>query len=158
VLSFGPDAGTPDALVVPVFAVVVLATRTLGGAIPDRLGGRRTALLFAAAQAVGLLVFALAPSPAVALTALVALAVGQSLAVPGLGLLALAGVPAARQGAAAGLFFAWFDAGVGLGGPATGAVASLTGARGALVAAALAVGAAVVAVRPRGERRRPHAA
>jgi hypothetical protein len=107
-------------------------------------------------------VFALAPTPAVALTALVALAVGQSLAVPGLGLLALAGVPAARQGAAAGLFFAWFDAGVGLGGPATGAVASLTGARGALAAAALAVGAAVVVVRPRamarGGRRRPQAA
>jgi MFS family permease len=162
VLSFGADAGAPGALVVPVFAVVVIAARTLGGAIPDRLGGRRTVLVFAGAEAVGLLLFALAPAPAVALAALVALAVGQSLAVPGLGLLALAGVPAARQGAAAGIFFAWFDAGVGLGGPATGAVAALTGARGALVAAALAVGAAVLAVRPRGvarrDLRRPRAA
>jgi predicted MFS family arabinose efflux permease len=162
VLSFGPGAGAPGALVVPVFAMVVIAARTLGGAIPDRLGGRRTVLVFAGAEAVGLLVSALAPAPAVALAALVALAVDQALAVPGLGLLALAGVPAARQGAAAGLFFAWFDAGVGLGGPATGAVAALAGARGALVAAALAVGAAVVAVRPRGvarrDRRRPQAA
>jgi hypothetical protein len=45
--------------------------------------------------------------------------------VPGLGLLALTRVPAAQQSAAAGLFFAWFDAGVGLGGPAVRTVASL---------------------------------
>ncbi len=75
---------------------------------------------------------------------LLALSIGQSLAVPGLGLLALAGVPAESQGAAAGLFFAWFDAGVGLGGPLVGSVASVTGPSGALEAAAVAVAGAVV--------------
>ncbi len=45
--------------------------------------------------------------------------------------------------AAAGLFFAWFDAGVGLGGPAVGAAASVAGAGGALNAAAAAVSVAI---------------
>jgi predicted MFS family arabinose efflux permease len=149
VLSFGADVARANAtglqeLIVPVFAVVVIAARTLGGAVPDRLGGRRTVVVFAGTEALGLLAFALLRTPAAALAALLALSIGQSLAVPGLGLLALARVPAARQGAAAGLFFAWFDAGVGLGGPAAGGVASLAGPSGALVAAAVAVGGAVV--------------
>ncbi len=45
--------------------------------------------------------------------------------------------------AAAGLFFAWFDAGVGLGGPAVGTAASVAGAGGALNAAAAAVSVAI---------------
>jgi hypothetical protein len=69
----------------------------------------------------------------------VALGAGQALAVPALGLLALARVEPARHGAAAGLFFSWFDAGVGLGGPAAGVLASLGGPTGALVGAAIAV-------------------
>jgi MFS family permease len=151
VLSFGAevarDRGTGlESLIVPVFAVAVIASRTLGGGVPDRLGGRRTVVLFAGAEALGLLVYAYAPVAAPAFAALIVLSIGQSLAVPGLGLLALAGVSAARPGAAAGLFFAWFDAGVGLGGPAVGAVASVTSASGALTAAALAVaGAAALA-------------
>ena len=42
---------------------------------------------------------------------------------PALGLLALHRVDPQRQGAAAGLFFSWFDAGVGLGGPTVGLAA-----------------------------------
>jgi hypothetical protein len=49
----------------------------------------------------------------------------------------------ARHGAAAGLFFAWFDAGVGLGGPAAGLLAGLNGPSGALLGAAIAVAGAV---------------
>ena len=73
-----------------------------------------------------------------------------------IGLLALSGVPPAQQGAAAGMFFAWFDAGVGLGGPAVGAVASLTDAGGALDAAGVAVAAAALigAIVGRPSRRR----
>jgi predicted MFS family arabinose efflux permease len=59
--------------------------------------------------------------------------------VPALGVLALAGVPAARHGAAAGLFFACFDAGVGLGGPFAGVLARAGGPSGALAGAAVAV-------------------
>lgn len=139
-LAFGGAvAGT--ALVVPLFALGVIATRTLGARLPDRLGGRRTVLLAAPVAASGLLVVALAGPDAtpLALLGTALLAVGQGFAVPGLGLLALAGVPGERHGAAAGLFFAFFDAGVGLGGPLAGLVARGTTPEGALAAAAGAV-------------------
>ncbi|MEA2130684.1 MAG: hypothetical protein QOJ85_3575, partial [Solirubrobacteraceae bacterium] len=115
VLSFGAEVARVQAtgienVIVPVFAVTVIAARTLGAGLPDRLGGRRTVVLFAGAEAAGLLVFAVAGAPGPALAALIVLSIGQSLVVPGLGLLALDRVPAAQQGAAAGLFFAWFDA------------------------------------------------
>ena len=149
VLSFGAALARANAtglqtLIVPVFAVVIILTRTLGSGVADRLGGRLTVAVFAGIEAFGLLTYAYAMDARLALAALLALSVGQSLAVPGLGLLALAGVPAAEQGAAAGLFFAWFDAGVGLGGPMVGAVASLAGPVGALAAGAAAVAGAVL--------------
>jgi hypothetical protein len=83
-----------------------------------------------------------AGGPAAGLAETALLALGQGLAVPALGLLALARVPTDSQGAAAGLFFAFFDAGVGAGGPLAGAMARLTSPSGALVAAGAAVGAA----------------
>jgi predicted MFS family arabinose efflux permease len=152
VLSFGAAVARQNATgletaIVPTFAAVVIVTRTLGGGIPDRLGGRRTVSLFAGAEALGLLVYANTRGLPLALAALVTLSIGQSLAVPALGLLALAGVPQASQGAAAGMFFAWFDAGVGLGGPVVGAAASLTDPRGALAVAAAAVAGAVLVAR-----------
>jgi predicted MFS family arabinose efflux permease len=69
-------------------------------------------------------------------------AAGQALAVPALGMLALQRVEPRRHGAAAGLFFAWFDLGVGLGGAAVGLAASLTAPSGALLTAAVAVACA----------------
>ncbi len=159
-LSFGAAVerahGTGLAtLVVPVFALAVIASRTVGGGVPDRLGGRRTVVTFAGAEAVGLLVYANAVPVPIALLALLALSVGQALAVPGPGLLALAGVAPENQGAAAGLFFAWFDAGVGLGGLAVGAAASLVGTAGAVEVAAAAVSGAVVIALVVGRRRSP---
>jgi predicted MFS family arabinose efflux permease len=44
-----------------------------------------------------------------------------------------------QHGAAAGLFFAFFDAGVGLGGPLAGAAAGATSGSGALLTVAPAV-------------------
>jgi MFS family permease len=156
-LAFGgASAGT--ALVVPVFAAGVVAVRTLGGSLPDRLGGRRTILLASPLAAAGLLVVALGGSPGVALAGTALLAVGQGLAVPALGLLALSRVPASSHGAAAGLFFAFFDAGVGAGGPLVGGVARLTSPPGALVAAAGAVAAAGLLGRRRERERTSTAA
>ena len=67
---------------------------------------------------------------------------GQAVAVPALGLLALSGVPADERGAVSGTFFAFFDVGVGAGGPLLGAVAALAGAAGAVAAGAVASAAA----------------
>jgi predicted MFS family arabinose efflux permease len=146
-LAFG-GARSGSARVVPGLAAGVVAVRTLGGSLPDRLGGRRTLLLASPLAAVGLLVVALGSSPGVALAGTAVLALGQGLAVPALGLLALARVPADSHGAAAGLFFAFFDAGVGAGGPLAGGVARLTSPAGALVMAAGAVaGAGLLSLR-----------
>ena len=65
-LAFGgASAGT--ALVVPVFAAGVIAVRTLGASVPDRLGGRRMLTLAAPVAAAGLLLLALEPGTAVAI-------------------------------------------------------------------------------------------
>jgi MFS family permease len=131
-LAFGGDRSS---LAVPAFALTVIAARTLGAGIPDRFGARATLVAAAPTAAAGLILTALGP----AVIGVVLLGAGQALAVPALGLLALARVDPARHGAAAGLFFSWFDAGVGLGGPAAGVLAQLGGPTGALVGAAIAV-------------------
>jgi predicted MFS family arabinose efflux permease len=137
-----------------VFAAGVVAVRTFGASVPDRLGGRRTILVSTPLAAAGLLAVALGDIPPVALAGTALLAVGQGLGVPALGLLALARVPAERHGTAAGLFFAFFDAGVGAGGPMVGVVARLTTPADALIVAAGAVTAAgLMSTRPyRGHR------
>src|SRR5207249_3539822 len=112
-LSFGTQAASERgvsgaALVVPVFALTVIAARTAGARIPDQVGARNTLAAAAPAAGAGLVAAAYAPGTPATILAVTLLAAGQALAVPALGMLALARVPAARQGAAAGLFFAFF--------------------------------------------------
>jgi len=146
-LSFGAAAAAEQhagisALVIPVFGIGVIASRTVLAGIPDRFGAARTLTVSVALESAGLAGLAVAGTPAVALISLVVMAIGQGLAVPSLGLLALASVPADRQGRTAGAFFAYFDAGVGLGGPIVGLAAHAADPAGALLAAAGAVLAA----------------
>jgi MFS family permease len=133
-------------LIVPVFGIGVIVSRVALGSLTDRIGPR--IVLFAAAltEAAGLCGFAIAGQDGLAIAALVVLSLGQGLAVPALGVLAIAGVPDAQQGAAAGAFFAWFDGGVGLGGPLVGVVARLVSPQAAIVSAAVAVAAVVPVV------------
>jgi MFS family permease len=146
VLAFGSSAVPHDAvLVLPLYAVTVILVRTLAGGVPDRAGGRRTLAIAAPTAAAGLVAVAAAPGPALALTGVVVLALGQGFAVPALGLLAFEGVAESQQGAASGAFFAWFDAGVGIGGPLAGAAAAIGGAQAALATAAAAVACAAPA-------------
>jgi MFS family permease len=140
-LSFGAAAITAQhagvaALVIPVFGVGVIVSRTIMAGIPDRFGAARTLTGAVLLESAGLAGVAVATSPPEALIALVVMTVGQGLAVPSLGLLALASVPPSRHGRTAGAFFAYFDAGVGLGGPAVGLVARVADPTGALLAAA----------------------
>ncbi|HTU86115.1 MAG TPA: MFS transporter [Solirubrobacteraceae bacterium] len=144
VLSFGAAAATEQhseiaSFVIPVFGAGVIASRTILAGIPDRLGAPRTLSLAVGLEAAGLAGLAAATSAPAALAALVVMSVGQGLAVPSLGLLALALVPPSRHGRTAGAFFAYFDAGVGLGGPAVGLAARAADPSGALCAAAVAV-------------------
>ena len=119
VLSFGAAAATEQgtgiaSLVIPVFGIGVIVSRTLLAGAP------RTLCAAVSLEAAGLAGMAATTSTEVALIALVVMAIGQGLAVPSLGLLALASVPPSRHGRTAGAFFAYFDAGVGLGGPIVG--------------------------------------
>lgn len=148
ILSFGAAAATEQksgiaAFVIPVFGAGVIASRTILAGIPDRLGPARTLSAAVTLEAAGLVGLAVATDVPAALAALVLMAVGQGLAVPSLGLLALASVPPSRHGRTAGAFFAYFDAGVGLGGPAVGLAARAADPSGALFAAAGAVLATV---------------
>jgi MFS family permease len=144
VLSFGAAAATEQgtgiaSLVIPVFGVGVIASRTILAGVPDRFGAARTLTVAVTLEADGLAGMATATSEPPALFALVVMAVGQGLAVPSLGLLALASVPPSRHGRTAGAFFAYFDAGVGLGGPIVGLAARAADPTGGLFAAAGAV-------------------
>jgi predicted MFS family arabinose efflux permease len=131
-----------SALVIPVFAAVVFVVRAFAGSVPDRAGPERTLLCACPATAAGLCGVALLGGTPLIVASIAVLAAGQALTVPALGVIALRGVPSSQHGAAAGLFFAWFDAGVGLGGPLAGLAAHLSSAAGALIAAAVAVAAA----------------
>jgi MFS family permease len=151
VLSFGAAVVSSHglgiaALVVPVFAIGVILSRVALGSLPDRLGAARVLAVAAVVEAGGLALFAVAASSMLSIAALAVLSVGQGLAVPSLGVLAVAGVPAKERGAASGAFFAWFDAGVGLGGPAVGLVARLSSPQAAVIAAGVAVAAVVPVV------------
>lgn len=144
ILSFGAAAATEQGtgiarLVIPVFGIGVIASRTVLASVPDRLGAPRTLSIAVVLEAAGLAGLAVATSTPLALLALVVMALGQGLAVPSLGLIALASVPPSRHGRTAGAFFAYFDAGVGLGGPAVGLAARAADPTGAMFAAAAAV-------------------
>jgi MFS family permease len=150
-LSFGPQALRGAAVfVLPAYALTVIAVRTFAAGLPDRLGGRTTLTFAAPVAAAGLLAVAFAPTNLLGLGGVVVLGIGQGFAVPALGLLGLAAIAPAQQGAAAGMFFAWFDAGVGLGGPLAGVAA---GAGGPDAALAVAAGAVVCATLVRWPRR-----
>jgi MFS family permease len=146
-VSFGAAAvGSAAFAVLPVYAGTVIVVRTCCGGLVDRYGGRRTLSVAAPIAAVGLLITA-AAGQLLALGGVVLVGIGQALAVPALGILALEHVPEERQGTASGLFFAWFDAGVGIGGPAAGAIAGPAGPGGALAGAAGAVVLSAMAAR-----------
>jgi predicted MFS family arabinose efflux permease len=144
VLSFGAAAATRQGtgiarLVIPVFGIGVIASRTILASVPDGFGAVRTLALAVVVQSAGLAGMATATSTPVAVVALLVMALGQGLAVPSLGLLALASVPPSRHGRTAGAFFAYFDAGVGLGGPAVGLAARAADPSGALFASSVVV-------------------
>jgi MFS family permease len=143
-LSFGAAAATQQGsgiakLVIPGFGIGVIASRTVLAGVPDRFGAARTLSVAVLLESAGLAGLASASSAPLALVSLIVMSVGQGLAVPSLGLIALASVPPSRHGRTAGAFFAYFDAGVGLGGPAVGVAARAADPTGALFAAAAAV-------------------
>ena len=129
-----------------MFAAAVVAARTVGGRLPDVLGPRRTAVAAACAEAAGLAVIAAAHTLLVALAGAMLMGLGFSTLYPSLALLVVRRADEDRRGAALGTFTAFFDIGMGVGGPLAGAIASVAGYGAAFwVAAVCALVTAAVA-------------
>jgi MFS family permease len=115
------------ASVFTAFALAVFACRLVLSRVPDRQGARRTATAAGLLEAAGLLIIAVAHSLTVALLGAVVVGVGFSMLFPSLALMVVGRVGGDRRGSALGAFTAFFDIGVGLGGPLAGATAALAG-------------------------------
>jgi MFS family permease len=127
-------------------AVTVVLTRLVGGDLPDRIGPLRCAAGAAAIEVAGLVLIALATSLPVALAGAVGMGAAFALIYPSLSLVVVNEVSESRRGAALGTFTAFFDIGMGLGGPLAGLAASLGGYSAAFwLASACALGALGVA-------------
>jgi len=140
------------AAVFTAFAAAVVTTRVVAGRLPDIVGPRRTAVVAAGCEALGLATIALAHSLPVALAGGVLMGFGFSVLYPSLALIVVNQVPETRRGAAVGAFTAFFDVGMGIGGPLAGAMVALGGypaAFWAAVVAAIAGGAIAAAGAPR---------
>lgn len=132
------------------FASAVVLGRLLLGGIPDRHGPRPASLGAGVLEATGLTMVAFAGSLPVAFAGALIMGLGFSLLFPALALIAMSGQPPERRGAVLGAFTAFFDIGVGIGGPLAGLVAAssgypeafLVGAGCALLAAGIGVAAA----------------
>lgn len=122
-------------LVFLLFSAVVIAVRSAGARIPDRIGPRRASLGALVSTAVGMVVLATWPGPAGVLSGTVVLAVGQALAFPALMTLAMRGVPPSERGSLVGTFTAFVEVSFGLGPVLLGFVAAGFGFRGAFLAA-----------------------
>jgi len=134
------------ASVFTAFAIAVFASRLILSRVPDRAGARITATVAAMFDALGLTIIALAHSLAIALVGAIVMGIGFSMLFPALALMVVGDVGEERRGSAMGAFTAFFDVGVGLGGPLAGATAVIAGYPAVfLLAAAAAVGAAVLA-------------
>ncbi len=138
------------AVVFTAFAIAVFASRLVLGRVPDRAGARPVATLAGLLDALGLTIIALATSLTAALVGAVVMGVGFSLLFPALALMVVRDVGDDRRGSALGAFTAFFDIGVGLGGPAAGLIASLAGYPAVFVFSALAaLGTAALAMSSR---------
>jgi MFS family permease len=124
------------AAVFAAFAATVVGTRIFLGWLPDRFGPVRCAAGAGAIEAAGLVVIAGAQTIEVAVLGAVAMGAGFSLLFPSFALIVVNRVPVERRGVAMGTYTAFFDLGMGLGGPLTGAAAALGGYSAAFALAA----------------------
>jgi MFS family permease len=139
-------------LIFLLFSAVVIAVRSAGARIPDRIGPRRASLGALVSTAVGMAVLATWPGPAGVLSGTVVLAVGQALAFPALMTLAMRGVPPSERGSLVGTFTAFVEVSFGLGPVLLGFVAAGFGFRGAFLAAGVVALGGLVLLPPSRKR------
>ncbi|HEU4642642.1 MAG TPA: MFS transporter [Gemmatimonadaceae bacterium] len=135
------------------FGIAFLLVRWLGAGLPDRLGSIPVAIGGAMVEASGLLLFASANAPWLALGGALAIGAGFALAYPALALVAVNAVPASHRGATLGAFTSFWDLALAIGAPLSGALTAWGGGAapfigGAVCAIAAALLAALLAARP----------
>lgn len=131
------------------FAVAVFTSRLVFGRLPDRYGARRTATVAGLLEAAGLVIIGLAHSLAAALVGAVIVGGGFAMLFPSLALMVVGEAHEEHRGSALGMFTAFFDLGVGAGGPISGETASLAGYPAVFFLSALAaLGTAALAALP----------
>jgi MFS family permease len=151
-LTFVPlyalDLGMGGAsLVLGLFSGIVVAIRSVGARIPDRLGAARATRVALALSAMGLATVGIWRTPTGLIAGTVLLGVGVALFTPALFALAVHGVPAGERGAVMGTTSAFLDLGFGLGPATLGFVAATVGRGGTfLVGAAVAAAGLVLVV------------
>ena len=146
-------------VVLSCFSAVYAGTRLFIGHLPDRLGPRRVVTWSGIGEAVGLLIIALAPSLPVAVFGSLVMGVGFSLLHPSLALMVMNRTDKSKQGAALGAYTSFWDLGLSIWGPVTGAVATGFGYPAVfVVGAACAAAAVAVALGVRQPNAQPAAA
>jgi MFS family permease len=149
VLALKSRGVSGGASVFTAFAAAVFASRLVLSRVPDRAGARRTATAAGLLEALGLAVIAASHSLGMALLGALIVGVGFSMLFPSLALMVVGEVADDHRGSAMGAFTAFFDVGVGLGGPIAGATAALAGYSAVFYLSALAaLGTAVLAAIP----------
>jgi MFS family permease len=149
VLSLKARGINGGATVFTAFAVAVFGCRLVLSRVPDRAGAKPTATAAGLLEALGLTIIAAAGSLSVALIGAVVVGIGFSMLFPSLALMVVGEVEDDRRGSAMGAFTAFFDIGVGLGGPIAGLTASLAGYPAVFyLSAVAALGTAALAASP----------
>jgi MFS family permease len=122
----------------------VVAIRSVGRKIPDRVGSKRAATAALVLVASGFTIIAAVQMAAGLYVGTVVLALGQALTFPALMTMAVGAAPATERSAVVGSFSAFADVGYAIGAVSLGAVASATGYAGVFVVAAVLAVAGLV--------------
>lgn len=127
-------------LVLGLFSAIVVAIRSVGATIPDRIGAGRSTRIALTLTSAGLLIVGLWQEPAGLITGAAVMGVGVALFTPALFSLAVQDVAANERGAVMGTVSSFLDIAFGLGAAVFGFVAAGVGRSGGFV-----VGSAVAA-------------
>ncbi len=150
-LAFVPlyalDIGMRGAgMVLGLFAGIVVAIRSLGARIPDRLGAARATRIALVLSSIGLCTMGVWQTRLGLIAGTVLLGAGVGLFTPALFSLAVAGVPATERGAVMGTTSAFLDLAFGLGPATLGFVAAAVGRSGTFLTGAAVAAAGLVLV------------
>jgi MFS family permease len=113
------------AMALSLFGAAYVTVRLVAGRLPDRVGPRPVVVWCGLAEALGLLLIAVAPSWWVAATGALVMGGGFTLLYPALALVVLRRTAEHERGAALGAYTSFWDLGLGVAGLVAGGVALL---------------------------------